>query len=309
MNVGKRVLNSFHTAWPKALRTAWWMIRIMLPVSLAVMVLQYFGILNYISEWLTPIFKHIGLPGESALVFITSFLLSIYAAIAVIGTLALDMREITILAIMCLISHNMIIETAIQKKTGSSVKRIVLVRIIGSFAGAFLLNWLLPHSSEIAGAAKDSIHYANLSDLFVHWFNSSFWLSIKVVAIVVGLMFLQKLLDEFGVMGILSSIFKPLMRPMGLSEKTSFLWLVANTIGLTYGSAIMIEQVESNKITPENADMLNHHIAINHSLLEDTLLFVAIGVSAFWITIPRIALAMVAVWEYRAEKKWRKLRQ
>ena len=116
-------------------------------------------------------------------------------------------------------------------------------------------------------------------------------------------MFLQKILDEFGFMKILSKLFKPLMKPMGLSNKISFHWIIANTIGLTYGSAIMIDQVETGKISLKDADYLNQHIAISHSLLEDTLLFVAIGVSAWWITFPRVAIAIVVVWLYRAEQR------
>lgn len=296
-----RVYGCLKRAVPGAVKTAWWMIRIMLPVSLGVMLLQYFGILHYISEFLSPVFKHIGLPGESALVYITSLLLSIYAAIAVIGTLALDMREVTILAIMCLIAHNMIVETAIQKKTGSSAIRIVIVRIVGSFIGAVLLNWLLPLNLGAGSAAHHATEYHSMGELFKVWFTGSCWLSLKVILIVIGLMFLQKILEEYGVMDVLARWFVPLLKPMGLSEKTSFQWFVANVIGLTYGSAIMFEQVSSGKLPLKDADLLNHHIAISHSLLEDTLLFVAIGVPALWIIIPRIVIAVCAVWLYRLE--------
>jgi len=83
---------------------------------------------------------------------------------------------------------------------------------------------------------------------------------------------------------------------MGLTVESSFLWFVAQTLGLTYGSAVMIEEVENKEISLESAGLLNYHIAINHSLLEDTLIFVAIGVPVLWITIPRIILAMIVVW-------------
>ena len=46
-------------------------------------------------------------------------------------------------------------------------------------------------------------------------------------------------------------------------------------------------------------ELLNRSIAICHSLLEDTLLFVAIGAWALWITMPRLVLAAAAVWGYR----------
>jgi len=89
---------------------------------------------------------------------------------------------------------------------------------------------------------------------------------------------------------------------MGLPIRTSFLWIVANVLGLAYGAAILIEELEKGKINREESNLLNHHIAVSHSLLEDTLLFMTIGVAAFWITIPRILLAVAVVWMYRLSK-------
>jgi hypothetical protein len=298
-----RLRNCLGDALPKALNSAWWMIRIMLPVSLSVMFMQYFGILTYFSKFLTPVFKFIGLPGESAVVFLTSVFLNIYTAIPIIGTLPLDMREISILAIMCLISHNMIFETAVQRKTGSSAIKMIFLRIICSFICAYIFNLLLPKTSIFHGPNSEIYQYKGILNLLEVWFKDSFSISVKVVLIVTSLMFLQSILEEFGIMKILARTCVPLMKPMGLSEKTSFQWIIANTVGLSYGSAIMFDQVESGKLPLRDADLLNHHIGISHSLLEDTLLFVSIGVSAPLIIFPRIVLAILSVWIYKAEKK------
>ena len=298
-----RIKNCLHDALPKALKSAWWMIRLMLPVSLSVMFMQYYGILGYFAKFLTPLFKYIGLPGESAVVFLTSVFLNIYTAIPIIGTLPLDMREISILAIMCLISHNMIFETAVQKKTGSSAIRMVILRISYSFIAAFIFNLLLPKTYIFRGPHSEIVKYNGILNLLEVWFKDSFSISAKVVLIVTSLMFLQSILEEFGIMKILARICVPLMKPMGLSEKTSFQWIIANTVGLSYGSAIMFDQVESGNLPLKDADLLNNHIGISHSLLEDTLLFVSIGVSAPLIIFPRIALAIISVWLYKAEKK------
>ncbi len=298
-----RLKKCLHDALPKALKAAWWMIRIMLPVSLSVMFMQYFGILSYFAKYLTPLFHYVGLPGESAVVFLTSVFLNIYTAIPIIGTMPLDMREVSILAIMCLISHNMIFETAVQKKTGSSAIRMVVLRITFSFVAAFLFNLLLPETKSSNGTHSEIYKFSGILNLLEVWFRESVSISLKVILIVVSLMFLQSILEEFGIMKILARIFIPFMKPMGLSEKTSFQWIIANTVGLSYGSAIMFDQVESGKLPLKDADLLNHHIGISHSLLEDTLLFVSIGVSAPLIIFPRIVLAMIAVWLYKAEKK------
>jgi hypothetical protein len=77
------------------------------------------------------------------------------------------------------------------------------------------------------------------------------------------------------------------------------MWIAANLLGLAYGSAVMIEEVESGRITKQDADLLNYHIAVSHSNLEDLLLFAAISVSAWWLLLPRLGIAIVAVWGRR----------
>lgn len=297
--VYQRTLLASKNALPKARKTIWWLLKIIIPTSLVVTILQHFGAISFISVLLTPVFSLIGLPGESAIVFISSIFLPLYAPIAIIANLALNMREITILALMCLISHNMIVETAIQRKTGSSYPVMFLLRIITSFISAAMLNWLLPESMGEGYSSQIMIEQNGFSAMILQWLVSAGWLIVKIVLIITGLMILQNILKEFKILTFLSSAFAPLMKIFGLSKDSSFLWLVGQTLGLTYGSAVMIEQVEEKEIDAPDANLLNYHIAINHSLLEDTLLFVAIGVPVLWITFPRILLAIVAVWIVR----------
>jgi hypothetical protein len=295
----RKITNSALGALPKARKTIWWLLKIILPTSFVVSLLQYFGVINWLSVWLTPVFSLIGLPGESSIVFISSMFLPLYGPIAIIATLPLSIREITILALMCLISHNMIVESAIQKKTGSSFLTMFLVRIFSSFTAAFLLNLMLPEKIGGNHVMTEAVVHADLWAMLWHWVQSAGSLVIKIVLIVTGLMMLQNILKEFKILDFLSKTFAPLMAVFGLSKESSFLWFVGQILGLTYGSAVMIDQVEQKAISRKDANLLNYHIAINHSLLEDTLLFVAIGVPVLWITFPRIILAMAVVWTVR----------
>jgi spore maturation protein SpmB len=200
---------------------------------------------------------------------------------------------------MCLISHNYFVETPIQKKTGSSAIEITLVRFIYSFIGAYLLNRFMPEDSGQIITAASKSDMETFSDILISWFNNSILLIIQILIIVVFLLILQKILNEFGFIDKIASLLSPVLTIMGLPNSVAFLWIVANTLGLAYGSAIMIEQSESGKLLKEDADLLNHHIGISHSLLEDTLLFVAIGVPPLWIIFPRVILATVEVWHLR----------
>jgi spore maturation protein SpmB len=297
-----RIARCLHRALPKAFTSSWWLLKIMIPVSLGVSIAQHLGLLKLISDFLNPAFQNIGLPGESALVFMTSALLNIYACIAVIGTMTLDMREVTIVALMCLISHNMIVETAIQKKAGSSAVRIIILRLASSFTAAMFLNSVLPHSlSAVPGFFQELGRDQSPLEFLMNWARGSLLLITKVILIVSGLLFMQELFEEFNLLAYPVRFLTPCMRVMGLSEKTSFQWLVAYVIGLTYGSAVMFEEVGSGRLPREDADYLNQHLAVSHSQIEDTLLFLSIGVGAVWITLPRLALAVAVVWLYHLE--------
>jgi len=194
----------------------------------------------------------------------------------------------------------LIVETAIQKKTGSNPWRMIVTRLSGSFIAAILLNVILPVQPIIAPV--NLIHETKeFVPEFHIWFANISVTILKIVILVNLLLILQKILNEFGLIKWLLMPFTPLLRIMGLPASTGFLWMVAYTLGLSYGGAIMISQSEEVKLNPEDADLLNHHIALSHSQLEDTLLFVAVGYPIVILVLPRILLAIVYVWIRRFE--------
>lgn len=297
--ISRRFYDCFITSLKPAFKTIRWLLSIMIPVSFAVMLLDWSGFLFWLAGYTGPLMKFLGLRGESALVLLSSGLLNIYSALATIQTLTLTGREITILALMCLISHNLIVETAVQKKTGSSALWMVVLRISTAIVGGFLMNLVLP-GQPVVSTGRVLVHHAvPFLDMLKPWFLSTLWLICKAIMIIIGLNFLQRVMDEFSVTLWLSNLMSPVLKLFGLPPQASFMWLIANIIGLAWGSTILIEQAEQGKISQQEANLLNHHIAISHSLLEDTLLFVAIGVAAGWIIFPRLFLAFIAVWTYR----------
>ena len=296
--MNKPLTDPIRRALKPALKTALWLISIMVPVSFAVTLLQHWGVLDYIAYTLEPVCRLFGLRGEAALVIVTTALMNIYSGIAVIQSIPFTAREICIMALMGLIAHNLIVETLVQMKTGSAGWRMVCLRLTGAAIGGLFLNRVLPENNTVAMHGMASGHLPFL-ELMQNWFTGTLWITFKLICIVVSLNILQRILEEFGAMNKLARWIAPLLRPMGLSANTAFLWIVANVVGLAYGAAVLIEHRKENKISASDADLLNHHIALSHSLLEDTTLYLAIGVGLGWITLPRIALAIIAVWVAR----------
>ena len=263
--VKERIIGCIRKVWPVALKTSCWFLKIMLPVSFVVMLLTYFQVLPAVSAVVAPLFTRIGLPGDAALVFVTGIFTNIYTVIALLSN-----------------------------KTGSAGWKMVLLRFTCSFIAAAVLNLILP---EFAGRmiAQPSVDLGFRDTLF-NWLQTSLWLSLKVVALITGLMILQRLLEEFGILKWISSLLGPGMQLLGLPRQVAFLWVVGNTLGLAYGSAVLMDYARQGKLTGTEADLLNYHLAISHSQLEDPLLFAVLGLPVVWLIVPRILLAFIVVW-------------
>lgn len=293
-----KISHSFLDALPRARQTAWWIIKIMIPLSLAVGILQYFKLLDPLSTFVSPAFQLIGLPGEASIAFISSIFVSCYAPIAIISSLNLDMREIIILGSMCVISHNMIFECAVQKRSRSNPYIIFVVRLLFSIASAILLNFVLPEKESLGQAHFTEIYTepTTFTAFLINWGTKNGILVIRIILIIFSLLFLQNILKAFQIIYFLSKLLAPVMKLMGLSPNCSFLWIVAQTTGLAYGSVILIEEINKGEINQYEVTRLNYHLALNHSQLEDPMLFVAIGAPFFWISIPRYIFALLLVW-------------
>jgi len=300
-----RALSSVKEILPKTLKTCLWLVRITVLVTLGVQFLEYFEILPWISKLLNPLFNLLGLPGEASLAYVTGYFVNVYSAIAVMATLNLDIRTVTILSVMVLASHNMITETAVQKKTGSSAVRIIFIRTFSAIALGFILNLIMPGGGKLAVIEAQATDLTLIEMLQV-WFFKTIKLIVLMTVLIFSLSIMQRLLAEFGVIRWLSKFMRPVMAFFGLPAKTSFLWIVANTLGLAYGAAVMIDETESGKITKSDVDLLNHHISISHSNLEDVLLLASVGAMIPWMLFSRWAFSFLLVWELRLEMAIRK---
>lgn len=300
-DIAGRIRSSVREVLPSSAKTCIWMIKITVGVSFAMMLLKYFNILPWISDFISPVFKYFGLPGSAALAYLSGYFVNNYSAIAVISSLDLDWRATTIIATMALCSHSMILETAVLRKTGASAVRMVVVRTLSAFVLGYILNLVLPGSAEqIADSAAQKWELPFWTTLW-QWFLSTLKLVLLMVAIIFGLNILQRLLQEFGIMAVIAKVFKPLMYVLGLPADTTFLWLVANIVGLGYGAAAMLDEIGRGSISERDVKLLDSHICISHSNVEDLSLMVAIGGIWYWMLFIRMGAAILLVWEQRLE--------
>lgn len=305
-NLSQRLARSLREDIVKGGRSALRLLAMILPVSLLVTLFDWSGGLAVVAGWVGPTFRYFGLPGEASLAFITGGFINLYAGIAAMSAMTLTARQLTILAVMCLISHNLPVEVVVQHKAGSSGPRLLVLRLLASVLAGIVLNLVLPAGpSEPVTAGVLAAGTPTFAEMMRHWVRDAGRLSVKVILIIVGLMLLLRVLTECGVIRWLSRPLAPILWLLGLPRSTAFLWIVANTLGLAYGAGIILEEVRTGVLNKRDVDLLNHSIAVCHSLLEDTLLFVVIGAWTFWLIVPRLLLAAIAVWLRRLELQCR----
>ena len=98
----ERILGCIREVLPGASKTCIWIVKITVGVSFAILFPKYFNLLPYFSEFISPLFNYIGLPGEAALAFVSGYFVNVYAAISAAVAVDLDTRAITILSVMTL---------------------------------------------------------------------------------------------------------------------------------------------------------------------------------------------------------------
>jgi len=306
-----RIIKCFRDTVSPAFSTIRFLLLIMLPVSFAILILKSTGLLYYFSRFMNPLMQFLDLPGEAALAYVSSIFMNLYSAIAVIKTLVLSGKQLVILATMCLIAHSFFDECLVMKRTGSHLRKIVVLRLFISVLAGWVLSRIVPEGTGTFTVSVVSLIDTppsiglNVTRFFAGlgpWFIDSLFLVLRIFLIIFPIMFLQRILDEFGLVKKLGKIARPLIGLFGLSSNTAYVWIIAYTVGIAYGAGVLVEEVKNGNLTRTDADLFNHHAAISHSQIEDTVLFVSLGVPYVWAALPRFLAAIVVVWVERVRR-------
>lgn len=289
--------------------TVWWLIRIMVPASALVFVLRHTGLLAIFARLLEPVMATIDLPGGAAIAVVSSVLINLYAAIAIIPALNLDVRQLVILALLCLVAHNYLVELLVTRRTGTPIARMLVVRTVGGLVLAWVISEMLPEGGKwsaplvLPGGVAAATSSAFGTEAILQWIEGVVRLIVRAASIVTLLVFVSRGLKYCGFIDWMAHHLRPVMNVFGLPHSSGPAWIVANTLGLAYGAAVLREEAESGRLNAADGDLLNHHLGVSHSLFEDTFLFVALGAPTLWLIAPRIALALITVWERRIERR------
>lgn len=273
-----------------------WMLKILIPISFCTLLIDYSGVITKLDFLLVPLMGFLSLPPEAALPLIIGLLTGIYGAVASMMVLPLAPEHMTLVAIFLLISHNLIQEGIIQKQAGFNIAKATLFRLSGSVITVIISARFLKADIISAGrVAGVTTEHEMFTSVMLQWAVESAHLCIKIFVLIMAIMVLLEVMKAFSVIPHITRIFRPVFKIMGIDQEVGVLWLTAGIFGLTYGSAVIVEETRGGGYSEEALGRLHLSIGFNHAMIEDPALFLPLGLSAFWLWVPRIVAAIVVV--------------
>lgn len=257
--------------------------KIMIPVVIAVKILQEFNLINYLAAPLAPVMKLVGLPGEMGLVWATALINNIYSGLIVFLSLAQDQplsaAQATVLGTMILVAHSMPVELRVVQSSGPKLGFQLLIRMFAAFLMGLILNHLYQNFDLLQGPANILLTPDNsaIEKTIPQWAFGEIRNLISIFGIIFCLLGVMRILTKIRVIAAMDFLLRPFLTMMGIGTKASALTVVGLTMGLSYGGGMIIHETKSGNIDKKDVFYSLTLMSICHSLIEDTLLLMMIG--------------------------------
>lgn len=278
------------------------MCQIVIPLSFLVTLLQWSGWLKELGFLVSPLTNLLNLPPEAALLLLSGMLINLYAVIAIITAIPFTPAQMTLIAIFNLIAHTPVLESIIQHRSGLNTIKAPLIRIAVATVTVLIVSQFLGDTSQSVAAPALLTLRPPLLETLKGWGMNLLGLLAKILGIIMGIMITLEVGKALGWMEYLFNFFRPLMKVLGLAERTTTMWVAATIFGLFYGSAVIVEEAKNSNLSRDELERLHIFIGINHAMVEDPALFAVLGLNAFWLWVPRLIMATAVVHAYRGMK-------
>lgn len=273
--------------------------KIMIPILIAVKVLQELDLIAWLAVPLAPVMELVGLPGEMGLVWATAMINNIYGSMVVFVSLSgehvLTTAQVTVLCTMILVAHSLPVELQVVRKSGPTMWFQGVLRV----AGALVLGWMLakvyawggwlqepnvlawtpqPENGSLWGWAVDQAR--NLAMIFV---------------IILGLNGLMQIFTAIGLTAWCVRLLSPVLRMLGIGPEAGPLTIVGMVMGLSYGGGMIMHEAHSGKVAPKDVFSSLSLMGLAHSVFEDTVLMAVLGAHASGLLWARVLFTLVVI--------------
>lgn len=283
-----------------SVRVWWVLLKMMVPVMVVVKIAAEMGAIPLLARVFEPVMTLVGLPAEMGMVWAAACLTSIYGAIVVLPTVLPDapmtVAQMSVLGTMILVAHSLPLEGRVCQRAGTSFVVQTLLRLGGALVfGAALhalytgFGWLqepvdlgwLPQPEPDAG--------------WLGWVRESALGLLFMLAVIAVIMAAMRLLDALGGNRLLTALLSPVLRLMGIGPQAVPLTVIGVLLGVSYGSGLIIKEVERGALSRRDTFLSISFMGLCHSLIEDSLVIMALGGHWSAVIVGRLVLTLVVI--------------
>ena len=274
--------------------------RIMIPIVIAVKILTDLGVIEYLAVPLSGLMNLVGLPANMGLVWAAAMINNLYSGIIVYAVLLPDMAplsvaQVTVLAVMMLIAHNLPVESRIGQKCGVGFWTQVIFRICGALACGAILNLIFTHWSLLAQPSALLFTPMAPGAGWGGWALDLLKNMAYIVVVITVLMTLMSLLKKFGLTDLLNRLLRPVLRLLGIGGEAATVTVIGLTMGIAYGGGLIIHEVQNGRLSRKDVFSSISLMGLSHALIEDSMLMLLLGASVYGVLWGRLIFSLVVV--------------
>jgi spore maturation protein SpmB len=277
----------------------------MLPVMVVVQIAQEFGLVDLVGQIIAPAMALLNLPPEAGIIWATTLLTGIYGGIASLsglaGTLDMTAGQFSALCAMMLIAHSIPVEQAIVRKAGAGFGVTSILRIGTAAVYGAAVSWACYLSGTLADPISfewlrgSSIVAGGASAGYLGWIKATAFSLGLTYIIILALVLVLDAMDRLGLTRRITRALTPVLRVSGLDPDVAPVTTVGVLLGLTYGGALIIEEAARHDFSARTRFLALSWLSLSHSLIEDTLLMLALGADVWIVLVGRVAVTLAIV--------------
>ena len=274
--------------------------RIMIPTLIAVKIAQEIGFDDVLVLLFEPLMSAMSLPASMAVILVTTLLTNPYAGIIVATTIPeiadLSVGQMSILGLFMLFTHGLPLEAMVSRRVGVQLWVVLLLRILTAFLSAICLAELFALTGWYSAPASfDLLSIAALqtNDSLGAWLLSQIAAIAVIQFVIIVLVALLELLHLLGVERFMTWLLSPVLRMMGIGDRASTIAIVGVTLGLSFGSGLLMKDVATGTIKKRDVFGVVCFVNLMHSVVEDTAVVMILGPSLFILLAVRLFISVI----------------
>ena len=284
------------TLW-ETVQVYWVLLKVMVPALVIVKLLQEWGAIDALGALLSPVMTVLGLPALMGVVWATTLLTNVFTGVVIFlqiaGDMPLTVEQVTVLGTVMLIGHSLPVEGAVARRAGVPWWVTITLRVGGAFLLGGILHIIYSRFNLHQMPARIVWQFETADDSLASWAMIQLNTLALIFFIILALIVLLRVLSAIGLERIMHIGLSPLLRVLGIGQAAANTTVIGVALGLSYGAGLLIRDLEKGAMSRRDSFLALCFLGLVHSMIEDTLLIMAIGADLSGILWARLLFAIV----------------